>query len=780
MPDQYRSRMHPVFFVTRMLRMTRVHAFLIVGALVSLHTARVPALVAQSPRAVRGTVLGTGDGAPLRGATIRRPGATNPAVVTNERGRFVIPLPDSAVRLVAAKLGFAPDTILVPAGISEVTFNLREAPLELDPLVVTAEPAFSAASSSTIRELDLALRPVASAQALLPLVPGLFIAQHAGGGKAEQIFLRGFDADHGTDVSINVDGTPVNMVSHAHGQGYADVHFLLPEVVEQMNVRKGPYAAQDGDLATAGAIDFRTKDRVLGEAEVRGGSFSSGRAVALVPFGGDATKFGGYAAGAYSFTDGPFVAPQNFSSGNGMVRLTAPLGRDTRLAFTATGYGASWEASGQVPARAIEEGLITRFGAIDATEGGTTHRYEASVALGGEGKDGSQWSARAYGVNYYLNLYSNFTFYLVDSTRGDGIEQRDDRWVYGAAGSWARTTQYGSVKGNLALGASLRADNAEVALFDQVQRTRLDTRIANNIAQQNAALWARQDLSFGPRVTLQLGLRGDLFHFNVSPDGSFPPGDEPPAEGTSTLGRVSPKANLTWQAARFTTLYANFGMGFHSNDARDVVTADGQAALLPRATGTELGVRQSWKGGSLALAGWALWLESELSFVGDEGVTELIGPSRRIGLDFEGRQQVVPWLWFDLDANLAHGVLTDEPEGANDIPLAPTFTLVAGLTVRDLGPVSGGVRVRHIGSRPAIEDASVTALGYTVTQLFGTVDVGRAQFFVSVENLFDVTWNEAQFATTSRLQGEPNGGYTDLNFTPGAPLGVIAGARWIF
>ena len=737
-------------------------------------------LHSQATRVVRGTVLGTGDGAPLHGASVRRLGSTNPAAIANERGRFTITVPDSAVQLVATKLGFAPDTVLVAAGSNEVTFNLHEAALELDPLVVTAEPAFSAASSSTIRELDLALRPVASAQALLPLVPGLFIAQHAGGGKAEQIFLRGFDADHGTDVAINVDGTPVNMVSHAHGQGYADVHYLLPEVVEQMNVRKGPYAAQDGDLATAGAVDFRTKDRVLGEAEVRGGSFETGRALALVPFGGDATTFGGYVAAAYNRTQGPFVSPQNFQSGNGMARMTVPLSAGTRFTFTATGYGASWDASGQVPTRAVEDGSISRFGSIDDTEGGTTHRYEASVTIGGEGKNGSQWSARAYGVNYYLNLYSNFTFFLVDSTNGDGIEQRDDRWLYGALGSYERPTQYASVRGNLAIGASLRGDAAEVALFDQAARTRLDTRIANNISQQNASIWARQNLSFGQQVTLQLGLRGDVFHFNVRPDQSFPPGDEAPASGTSTLGRVSPKVNLTVEAARYTTLYANFGLGFHSNDARDVVTSSSQASILPRAVGSELGVRQSWKGGSVAAAAWLLSLESELAFVGDEGVTELIGPSRRIGLDIEARQRIVKWLWADIDANFAHGVLTDEPADANEIPLAPTFTFVGGLTVRDLGPVSGGIRVRHIGSRPAIEDASVTALGYTVTQLFATVDVGRAQFFASVENLFDVTWNEAQFATTSRLQGEPNGGITDLNYTPGAPFGVIAGFRWIF
>jgi outer membrane receptor protein involved in Fe transport len=736
--------------------------------------------LAQGGRVVRGTVLGTGNGAPLSGATVRAAGGGGPAATSNERGRFTLAVPAGPVQLIVTRLGFAPDTLAVAADQVEVVFNLHEAPLELDPLAVNAEQSFSAASSSTIRELDLALRPVESAQALLPLVPGLFIAQHAGGGKAEQIFLRGFDADHGTDVAITVDGVPVNVVSHAHGQGYADVHFLMPEAVEQLDVRKGPYAAQDGDLATAGAVDYRTKDRVLGVAEARAGSYGTARVMALVPFGGDATKAGGYVGGAWRTTEGPFLAPQDFGSGNGILRFTAPLSAGTRLTLSATGYGGSWSASGQIPSRAVASGELDRFGAVDATEGGTTHRYDMSAAVGGDARDGSQWSARAYVTNYYLNLFSNFTYFLTDSVNGDGIEQRDSRWVYGVMGSYGRPTRHGTVSGNLTVGAGLRIDDAQVGLFTQVRRDRLGTTTASLIDQQNWFLWARQNLALGSRVNLQIGLRGDLFDATVRPDPGEPPGDAPPVSGSRTLGRVSPKLNLSYAAARYTTLYANAGLGFHSNDARDMVQAAAGEDVLPAALGTELGVRQSWRGGSVALAAWSLHLQSELVYVGDEGVTEAVGPSQRVGLDFEGRQQVNGWLWLDLDLNWTRGWLTDEPADANEIPLAPRFTAVAGLTVRDLGPVNGGVRVRHINDRPAIEDASVTALGYTVTQLFGTVDVGRGQFFASVDNLFNIEWNEAQFATTSRLATEPNGGITDLNFTPGSPFTIVAGVRYIF
>jgi len=742
--------------------------------------ATVPSLaMAQGSRVVRGTVLGSGNGAPLAGANVRIVGA--PAVATtNERGRFVLSVPDSAVRLAATRLGFAPDTITLGRTDAEVVFNLHEATLELDPLNVSSEGAYSAASSSTIRELDLALRPVASAQALLTLVPGLFIAQHAGGGKAEQIFLRGFDADHGTDVAISVDGVPVNVVSHAHGQGYADVHFLMPEVVEQLDVRKGPYAAQDGDLATAGAVDYRTKDRVLGVGEARAGNYGTARVMTLVPFGGDATRAGGYVGGSWQTTQGPFLAPQDFGSGNGVFRFTAPLSPGTTLTLSATGYGGQWSASGQIPTRAVDDGSLDRFGALDATEGGTTHRFDLSAAVGGDGRDGSQWAARAYVTNYYLNLFSNFTFFLTDSVNGDGIEQRDSRWVYGAMGSFGRPTRYGSVHGDLAAGAGVRTDNAEVGLFHQVQRERLGTTVANLIDQRNWFLWARQDLALGQRVMMQFGLRADIFAANVRPDPSQPVQTEIAPQGSRTLGRVSPKLNISYAAGTFTTLYANIGLGFHSNDARDMVQAAAGQDVLPAALGTELGLRQSWRGGTAAIAFWGLDLQSELVFVGDEGVTEALGPSRRLGIDFEGRQQLIDWLWLDLDLNLTRGWLKNEPAGANDIPLAPRFTFVAGLTVRDLGPVSGGVRMRHINDRPAIEDASITALGYTVTQLFASWAIDRGQVFASVDNLFNVEWNEAQFATTSRLAGEPNGGYTDLNFTPGSPRSFLAGVRYFF
>ncbi len=462
----------------------------------------------------------------------------------------------------AARIGFAPETLAV-AGDS-VAIRLHQTTVTLDSLVVAADPAFSTASSRVIRSLDLQLRPRESSQELLRLAPGLVIAQHAGGGKAEQIFLRGFDADHGTDVAISVDGTPVNLVSHAHGQGYADLHFLIPEVLDEIEVRKGPYDAQDGDLATAGAVAFQTKDRIgHGRVETRGGSFNTVHGLALVPFGGDVAHAGGYLAASAHYTRGPFLASQDYRRVNG---------------------------------------------------------------------------------------------------------------------------------------------------------------------------W---------------------------------------------LGVVSPKASLAIDLAPGMTLFTNAGLGFHSNDARDVVTAPAGETLLPRAAGAELGVRRTWSSGSLAVALWGLDLESELVYVGDEGKTEASGRTRRLGIDLEGRARVLRWLWADGDLNLSRGWFRNEPHTGNRIPLAPTVTATGGLTLRDVGRASGGFRVRHVGARAANETNTIRARGYTVAELFGAYEVGAARIFGSVDNLFGARWNEAQFVTTSRLQAEPEP-VTELHFTPGARRGVQLGVGYRF
>lgn len=730
---------------------------------------------AQAGHMVTGRVLAS-DGTPLQGAAVAAVGGAA-STTSGASGAFRLALPPGASRVVAVRIGFAADTVTVDPAAGEATFRLRPAPLALDPLTITADRGFSPSSSALIRELDLHLRPRESSQELLRLVPGVFIAQHAGGGKAEQIFARGFDADHGTDVAITVDGLPVNMVSHAHGQGYADLHFLIPETVERVEVRKGPYDPRDGDFATAAAISFHTRDRLAGrEVTVRGGSFETGHFVALVPLGGDATRPGGYVAAAGQTSRGPFQAPQDYRRVNAMARWTAPAGAGTELFASASTFSARWDGSGQVPERAVRSGAISRFGAIDDSEGGRTGRHDAVLGLRSAAGAERPWEVRAYATRYDLDLFSNFTFFLSDPERGDGIEQVDRRWVTGFAAQHSRPGTRFGLPATLSVGSTVRADRAEVALHSQRRRERLGSRAHADVRQAHVGVWAGEALSLSGRMRLQVGLRADAFRFGVVDRLAGAAG----GGAVAWKAIVSPRATLAAELARSTTLHAAVGTGFHSNDARHVATAGPDAPVLPRAVGADLGVRHSWTGGSVAATGWVLSLQSELVYVGDEGTTEASGRSRRRGVDLEGRVRMLPWLWADADVSLAQGRFVDEPEGADRIPLAPTVVSSGGLTVRDAGPWTGGLRFRQVGSRPADETGSVTARGYDVWQLFAARTFRQVTLRAGIENLFDAEWNEAQFATTSRLAGEPAEGITELHFTPGAPRSVQVGLEYRF
>lgn len=614
------------------------------------------------------------------------------------------------------------------------------------------------------------------------MVPGLVIAQHAGGGKAEQIFLRGFDADHGTDVAVSVDGTPVNMVSHAHGQGYADLHFLIPEVVSEVEVRKGPYDVRDGDFATAGAVAFRTLDRLdipRPVVEARGGSFGTARSLLLLPLGGGAERAGGYVAATGHVSNGPVELPQRYRRGNLFARWTVPLGRDVGLVATASGFGARWNASGQIPERAVAGGLISRFGAVDPSEGGRTDREEVSVELRSRTGGAASWDARLFVAHYGLTLFSNFTFFLTDSVNGDGIGQRDDRVFAGLRAAYQRAHDMFGRPGAMDVGVGTRLDQADVSLFRQSQRAFLGSRVDARVGQALLFAWAREAVTLSARVRLEVGLRGDLFRFGVRDrllgvDSTLPRGS-----GTRWNGLVSPKASIAVDVGAGTRLYANAAGGFHSNDARDVVLAGASDRVLPRAWGAELGARRTWRTGSVAAALWGLTLQSQLLWVGDEGVTEASGRSRRLGLDLEGRLRLLPWLWADADLNLARSRFVDEPSGADRVPLAPTLTATGGLTARGAGPLSGAIRLRHVARRPADETGAVMARGSTQVEAFGSWHASRFDVQVAVDNLFDVAWNEAQFATTSRLRGEP-AAVTDLHFTPGAPRTIQVSVAYAF
>ena len=682
---------------------------------------------------------------------------------TGPDGRFVLPVATS--RITFARLGYAPETLIVAATTDSVVVRMRAAPLRLSATLIQAEQGFAAASSGVVRAFDLQSRPRASSQDLLRLVPGLVIAQHAGGGKAEQVFLRGFDADHGTDVAISVDGMPVNLVSHGHGQGYADLHFLIPEVVERLEVRKGPYDVRDGDLGVAGSVGFVTRDRVPAPSvALAAGSYGQRTATLMAPFGGDAAAAGGYVAVQGTANDGPFVMPQGLRRYNAFAKFTAPW-RGARVSMSASAFDSRWNASGQVPERAVARGLISRFGAIDSSEGGNTARANLVASVQGGTPLNTAWEARAFVSRYDFQLFSNFTLFADDSARGDGIEQLDRRMLGGVQLSAERLRAFGGLMGSWRAALGARADAADVGLFGATGRLRGPARTNDHVQVANpyALLERTSDLGAGVRVAL--GARADAFRFAAT---DLVAGDTRAPRWDAV---VSPKASVAWEASPATTVFANVGRGFHSNDARAVVVRERGARTLPVADGAELGVRHTRGRGSVAVAAWGLDLQSELVWSGDAGATEAAGRTRRLGVDVEGRVALGQWLSADADVSVSRGRLRDEPRGLDRIPLAPSVTSTGGFTATP-GRWVGALRWRHVGARAATEGNTVRALGSFLVDASVRRSLGGLTLEVAVDNLLDRSWNEAQFATTSRLRGEA-AAVTELHFTPGAPRTLV-------
>ncbi len=349
--------------------------------------------------------------------------------------------------------------------------ELEVGPIDLSAVTIEANQPFSAASSKAIRNFDLKVKPVRSAQDVLTLVPGLFIAQHAGGGKAEQIFMRGFDADHGTDIGVYVDGLPVNMVTHGHGQGYADLHFIIPEIIDGLTVYKGPYFSQYGNFGTAGSVDLTTTDHPDHNlVKMEGGMFNTARATTVLKIPTPGKHQSAYIAGQYSAADGPFESPQNFNRGNIYGKFHTHITPRSELGIAVGAFTSAWDASGQVPDRAVSSGLIDRFGAIDDLEGGITGRYNASVDYHFmEGYD-HDFIIQAFMSKYDFKLYSNFTFFLEDPLNGDMIEQTDNRNIYGINTRYSFQKTAGSIRFHTRIGTSYRGDNVDLSLWKSPDR----------------------------------------------------------------------------------------------------------------------------------------------------------------------------------------------------------------------------------------------------------------------------------------------------------------------
>ena len=662
---------------------------------------------------------------------------------------------------------------------------------------VTARRPFTAASSSTVRDQDFLLRPHPRPADILQVVPGLYTVQHQGGGKANQYFLRGFDADHGTDVAFSVDDVPVNLVSHAHGQGYSDLNWIIPELIERVEVRKGTYFAQDGDFATAGAVNMVTRRNFeSSQVSLGGGSFDTLRGLFIAA--PDLSDWRPVVAAEVYGTNGPFLNPEKLQRYNLFSKVSHTLAPGSTFSLVLTSYGSGWNASGQIPQRAVDEGILDRFGTVDPNEGGNSQRHSAYATLTLATDKGGEFKLLAYAVQYRLALFSDFTFFSRDPINGDMIEQDDQRTVLGFKGSYHFQRQWAGLTFDTTLGTQMRSDIIDNALRYDKARERLTDVVNASIREGSIGVYAQEDITFTPWLRAVLGARADYFGFDV--DDHL---EDLSTQGTKTSGvkqasRASPKASLVFSPLKQTELYVNFGDGFHSNDARGVVHEQDPVTPLTRARSYELGARTRLFD-QLDLAGsvFRIDLDSELVWSGDEGTTEASGATRRQGVEAEARWKILPWLFADADFTATNATYVQDAGNGNAVALAPTLIVSGGVFARHPSGFYGRLGVLHLGDRPATEDSFLIAKGFT--RVDATLGY-RGSFFdvnVGIQNVLNTQWNEAQFANVSRLPDEtspascPVGtrpatedgkflGCEDLHFTPGAPINAQATVSLFF
>jgi hypothetical protein len=602
------------------------------------------------------------------------------------------------------------------------------------------------ATEGTVGAAQIATRPLLRAAELIETVPGMIVTQHSGDGKANQYFLRGFNLDHGSDFATSVDGVPVNVASHGHGQGYMDLNFVIPELVSAIRYRKGVYAADDGDFSNTGSarigyrrsLDAPFLDLALGPNRFRrallAGSVDTahGRVLAALEAAGN---------------DGPWDQPEHLRKANALLRWSGGTTANG-YALTASAYSSRWTATEHVPERAIETGEIGRFGALSANDGGQTHRNSISGEWARSDAGGAV-KASAYLVDYGLNLFSAPSGFI-GGPGGDQHEQADSRLLWG--GETQRAWQFGASE--LSLGVQLRHDRIDkLGLYATRDRVRTGTIRQDRIGESSAGVFASLHTEWRPWLRTSLGLRHDRIRASaLATGGEF----NLTNGGEVGAGQTSPKLSVVVTPFGHTELYANWGYGFHSNDVRGATSginpADGsitgRLGLFARANGAEAGVRsQILPGWTSSLSLWRIQLASELVFVGDEGVTEARGASRRHGIEWSNYITPAAGVIVDADLALSHARF-DQPVagGGTHVPNAIPATASLGVSVDQGGAWSGGLRTRYIGAYTLEETGREKSRALLTTNLKLAYRINAAlQFAVDVLNLFDRRANDIEY-----------------------------------
>ena len=637
------------------------------------------------------------------------------------------------------------------------------------------------ASEGRIGSADLRLRPISREGELLEAIPGVFVGQHSGDGKANQYFTPGFNLDHGTDFQIRLEGMPINQPSHVHGQGYADLNFVIPELVDHIDYRLGLSHAELGDFGSGGGAELHLVQRLArpflaatggenGFERLAGGGMARLGAGNLL-VGGEAKRY-----------DGPWDLEERLRKVSGVARYSWERGA-SRFSLLGMAYHNSWNASDQIPLRAVEQGRIDRFGSIDSTDGGTTQRYSVSGSWRHDGPHAVQ-EVQVFGIYSDIDLFSNLTYFLGDTTQGDQLNQQERRLIFGGSLTHRQLVRWLGVEHRVKVGLQTSVDIVDgPALFHSAARQRADRIRADDVDEWGTGLFAETESRWSRMFRTVFAVRGDYYTFTVA-HSSLRAND-----GDRTAGIVSPKGSLILAPAAGIELYLSGGLGFHSSDARaTTITVDPgthaqaqRADPLVRSRGGEVGVRVTpAPGWQSTISAWVLKLDGDLLFATDAGTTVPSPPTRRWGVTFANFARLAPRLALDADVSLARARFSDAPSGADRIPGAVESVVSAGIAwdAAEKGPF-GAVRLRHLGAYPLVADNVVRSSATTLLAAEAGYLVGAGlRVEASVLNIFDTKGDDAQYFYASRLRGEPLQGVAGVHFHPTEPRQVRVGLVW--
>lgn len=634
------------------------------------------------------------------------------------------------------------------------------------------------ASEGSISLQEILQRPVLRTGEILEFVPGMVTTQHSGSGKANQYFLRGFNLDHGTDFSTYVDGMPVNMRTHGHGQGYTDLNFIVPEFVQRIDYRKGPYHAKDGDFSNAGSADFVVADlfsKSMIQMEVGENNYRRSVFAHEFDLEGDQLLVG---AEDHQY-DGPWRDVQEDVGKNNLLIKYINKTESSMFSVTFMGYENSWNSADQIPSRGVTNQLIDSLGSIDEDVGGESSRYSLSLKF-----NNGDWQSDAYIIDSNLDLFSNFTYFLEDPVNGDEFEQVDDRKVFGGQLIRKFTTDTENLHIDHTFGLQYRFDNIDkVGLYKTAQRQRIGVVREDSVDEESIGMFWAGELDVSEYLSTSFGVRYDYLDVDVI-------SDNPLNGGTASDGLLSFKAGLRYQLQSNLYSYLNIGQSFHSNDARGAtISVDPNSGdsvepvdLMVRGEGAEIGMHlQEEDQYNLSMSLWYLELDSELLFVGDAGNTEPGRASRRQGVELAGYYWWGETFSSDIELAWSHARFK-EPEAneGNHIEGALPFVASIGLNWMPLENWRLGMRIRHFGKRPLDSFAEQKSDDFKVVNFAVTYDYQPWQIEVKALNLFDSDDHDIDYFYASRLPNEVFEGIEDNHFHPIEPRTFRIQIRYVF